>query len=97
MTQRAKELLFSARKVEAEEAASIGLLNCLVPLDRLMDETLELAQAIARNPPDTVQAATELVHDHIGMLSDWVKLPDIFESSLILNIHIGILAVIVEY
>ncbi len=45
----AKELLFSARIVEAEEAYRIGLLNHLVPRDELRAKTMELARAIAGN------------------------------------------------
>lgn len=45
----AKELLFSARVVEAEEAYRIGLLNHLVPRAELRAKTMELARAIAGN------------------------------------------------
>lgn len=45
----AKELLFTARIVEAEEAYRIGLLNHLVPRARLREKTMELAGQIARN------------------------------------------------
>jgi len=45
----AKELLFSARVVEAEEAYRIGLLNHLVPRARLREKTMELARMIANN------------------------------------------------
>lgn len=45
----AKELLFSARIVEAEEAYRIGLLNHLVPREQLRAETMELAKTIAGN------------------------------------------------
>ena len=45
----AKELLFSARVVEAEEAYRIGLLNHLVPRDQLRAKTMELARMIAGN------------------------------------------------
>jgi enoyl-CoA hydratase len=45
----AKELLFSARVVEADEAYRIGLLNHLVPRDRLRAKTMELARTIAGN------------------------------------------------
>lgn len=45
----AKELLFSARVVEAEEAHRIGLLNHLVPRDQLRAKTMELAKTIAGN------------------------------------------------
>src|SRR5437762_12798924 len=45
----AKELLFTARVVEAEEAHRIGLLNHLVPRDQLRAKTMELAKTIAGN------------------------------------------------
>src|ERR1700726_3949418 len=45
----AKELLFSARVVEAEEAYRIGLLNHLVPREQLRAKTLELGRTIAAN------------------------------------------------
>jgi enoyl-CoA hydratase len=45
----AKELLFSARVVEAEEAYRIGLLNHLVPREQLRAKTMELARTIAGN------------------------------------------------
>ena len=45
----AKELLFSARVVEAEEAYRIGLLNHLVPRDQLRAKTMELARMITGN------------------------------------------------
>src|SRR6266700_528645 len=45
----AKELLFTARVVEAEEAHRIGLLNHLVPKDQLRAKTMELAKTIAAN------------------------------------------------
>jgi enoyl-CoA hydratase/carnithine racemase len=45
----AKELLFTARIVEAEEAYRIGLLNHLVPRTQLRAKTMELARMIAGN------------------------------------------------
>jgi len=45
----AKELLFTARIVEAEEAYRIGLLNHLVPRAQLRAKTMELAKMIAAN------------------------------------------------
>ncbi len=63
---RAKELFFSARVVEAEEASRMGLLNHLVPIERLMDASLVLARQIAKNPPAIVQGTKQLMHRHIG-------------------------------
>jgi enoyl-CoA hydratase/carnithine racemase len=45
----AKELLFTARVVDAEEAYRIGLLNHLVPCEQLREKTLEIATMIANN------------------------------------------------
>ena len=62
----AKELLFTARVVHAEEALRIGLLNHLVPSDQLMDKAVELAQLIAANDPRMVQGVKDLLIDDIG-------------------------------
>lgn len=62
----AKELLFSARIVEAEEAYRIGLLNHLVPCAQLRDKTLELAGMIAKNRRDAVMGIKELLLQHMG-------------------------------
>lgn len=62
----AKELLFTARVVEAEEAYRIGLLNHLVPADQLMDKAMELAGLIADNDPRMVQGVKELLIEDIG-------------------------------
>ena len=64
---KAKELLFSGRTVEAQEALSIGLLDRLVPSERLMGETMEFAHLVAANPPDMVQGVKQLLHQYIGM------------------------------
>src|SRR6202035_5119776 len=45
----AKELLFTARVVEADEAYRIGLLNHLVPRDQLRAKTMELGRMISGN------------------------------------------------
>ena len=65
----AKELLFTARVVEVDEAYRIGLLNHLVRSDQLMDKATETARLIASNDPRMVQGAKELLLRDIG--SDW--------------------------
>ena len=62
----AKELLFSARVVEAEEAYRIGLLNHLVPCAQLRQKTLELATMIANNRRDAVMGVKALLLQHMG-------------------------------
>jgi enoyl-CoA hydratase len=62
----AKELLFSARVVEAEEAYRIGLLNHLVPCAQLRQKTMELATMIANNRRDAVMGVKALLLQHMG-------------------------------
>ncbi len=57
----AKELLFTARVVDAEEAYRIGLLNHLVPRDRLRAKTMELARTISGNNRAAVKGIKALL------------------------------------
>jgi enoyl-CoA hydratase/carnithine racemase len=57
----AKELLFSARVVEAAEAYRIGLLNHLVPCDQLRAKTMQLATQIAGNKREAVMGIKALL------------------------------------
>jgi 2-(1,2-epoxy-1,2-dihydrophenyl)acetyl-CoA isomerase len=49
-TAKARELYFTGRPVDAEEALSLGLVNRVVPDDQLATVTLELAQSLAHGP-----------------------------------------------
>ena len=57
----AKELLFSASVVEAEEACRIGLLNHLVPQGQLREKTMWLAGMIAGNHRGAVTGIRSLL------------------------------------
>ena len=69
---KAKELLFSARVVEAEEAYQIGMLNHLVSVDELMPKAMEIAQQIAANDPRMVQGIKELMVEDVGEGWRWM-------------------------
>ena len=62
----AKELLFSARVVEAEEAHRIGLLNHLVPCAQLREKTMWLATMIAKNKRESVMGVKALLLQDMG-------------------------------
>jgi enoyl-CoA hydratase/carnithine racemase len=57
----AKELLFSTRVVDGEEAARIGLANRVVEPDALLPAVMELAEQIAANSLDAVRWAKRIV------------------------------------
>lgn len=63
---QAKELLFTARIVEAEEAYRIGLLNHLVPSYKLREKTMEVATQIATNDVPSVIGIKRLLLQHMG-------------------------------
>jgi enoyl-CoA hydratase/carnithine racemase len=62
----AKELLFSARVVEAPEAHRIGLLNHVVPCAELRAKTLWLATMIAKNKREAVMGVKALLLRDLG-------------------------------
>jgi enoyl-CoA hydratase/carnithine racemase len=54
---RAKELIFTARRIDAKAALEIGLINRVVEPAELMPAALELAREIAKNGPIGVAQA----------------------------------------
>ena len=52
----ARHLMFSARRIDAEHALSIGLAQQVVPLERLEPTVEEYAKDIAANAPLTIRA-----------------------------------------
>ncbi len=59
---RAKELLFTGRTVDAEEAQRIGLVNMVVPPDALDEEAERLAVRIAGNSLSALRSVKMLVN-----------------------------------
>ena len=59
---RAKEILFTGRRVSAPEALEIGLINEIVPADALEQHAAALARDIAGNAGNSVRAAKAVVN-----------------------------------
>jgi enoyl-CoA hydratase/carnithine racemase len=55
--QMAKELIFTGRRWDAKEAKELGLVNKVVPLDKVMDEAMAMARKIASYPAVGVMQA----------------------------------------
>lgn len=47
---KARELFFTAERLDAAECARLGIVNRVVPAERLMDEALALARRLAAGP-----------------------------------------------
>jgi enoyl-CoA hydratase len=62
---KAKELIFTADMVDAQTALSIGLVNQVVPAEKLMDVCMEMANKIASKGPVAVKLAKKVINDGI--------------------------------
>lgn len=62
----AKELIYSARHVKAEEAHARGLVDHVYPDDEVVDKAVELAELIATKAPLAVSRAKELINATAG-------------------------------
>ena len=58
---RVKELIFTGRLIDAEEAASLGLVNRVVEAGALERTVREVAATISANAPLTIKATKEIV------------------------------------
>ncbi len=59
---RAKELIFTARRVDAREAHALGLVNAVTPKDRLLETGWSMAETIAKNGPIALAMAKEAIN-----------------------------------
>jgi len=63
----AKELIFTGRFIDAEEAWRIGLVNKVVTKEKLMDVAVDMATLLASKPPLALRAAKETIHEGSDM------------------------------
>jgi enoyl-CoA hydratase/carnithine racemase len=61
-TQRALEIIATARRVQAAEARTLGLVLEVLPADQLVARALEIARQVAQNAPLAIAAAKRLVY-----------------------------------
>lgn len=66
----ANEILFSARRLAADEALRVGLINRMVGVDELEDTVRTLAQSIANNAPLTIRAAKYAIREALKDAED---------------------------
>lgn len=63
---KAKEMIFTGKIITAEEAEKIGLVNCVVEPQELMDKALTMAKEIADKSSITLQVAKQVVNQGLN-------------------------------
>ena len=80
---KAKELVYSARFVEAEEALALGLVNYVVEDEALIAKTDELAADLSEAPTFALGLAKKLFHAAVGpSLDDYLDIESLVQPQL---------------
>lgn len=66
----AKQLIYTARNIKADEALRIGLVNAVYPADELYAAAEKLASAIAANAPIAVRACKKAINEGAALPID---------------------------
>ena len=74
----AKQMIYTARNIKADEALRIGLVNQVVTLEELLPTAEKLASTIAKNAPIAVRACKKAIND--GLEVDMDKAIEIEEK-----------------
>lgn len=77
--RKAKEILFTARSMTAAEAAESGMVNRVVPRDKLIDETMALANEIAQMHPFALAQAKRAVNQTMDVQGFYTALQSVFD------------------
>lgn len=59
---RAKEIFFTARKVKADEALALGIVEWVAPRDRILEKAYEIANEIKKSSPRGVAGIKQMVN-----------------------------------
>ena len=77
--RKAKEILFTGRSVSAREAEQIGMVNKVVPLEDLQEETMTLARQIAQNDPFALRQAKRAVNQTLDVQGFYAAVQSVFD------------------
>jgi enoyl-CoA hydratase/carnithine racemase len=77
--RKAKELLFTCRAMTAQEAAQVGMVNRVVPLDELGDAVFELAAEIATKHPFALRQAKRAVNQTLDVQGFYAAVQSVFD------------------
>lgn len=66
----AKQLIYTARNIKADEALRIGLVNAVYPAEELMEQAEKMAGIIAGNAPIAVRACKKAINEGLDLPMD---------------------------
>ena len=66
----AKQLIYAARNIKADEALRIGLVNAVYPAAELLPAAEKLAETIAKNAPIAVRACKRAINEGLELPMD---------------------------
>ena len=66
----AKQLIYTAKNIKADEALRIGLVNAVYPLEELMPAAEKMAETIAKNAPIAVRACKQAINEGLQVDMD---------------------------
>ena len=66
----AKQMIYTARNIKADEAFRIGLVNAVYPQEELMDAAKKLASTIAKNAPIAVRNCKKAINEGLDVDMD---------------------------
>ena len=66
----AKQLIYTARNIKADEAYRIGLVNAVYPAEELLPQAEKLANTIAANAPIAVRACKKAINEGLQVDMD---------------------------
>lgn len=67
---KAKEIIYGAVNIKADEAYRIGLVNSVYPLEELLPAAKKLAAKIAKNAPIAVRACKQAINEGLDLDMD---------------------------
>lgn len=83
--KKTKELLYTGEAITAQEAARLGMVNRVVPRDRLEEEATALARKVALVPPEVMKLTKQPINRTFEIMGLYAALHQHIEVSGILN------------
>jgi enoyl-CoA hydratase len=77
--RKAKEMLFTASRIDAREAHRLGMVNRVVPTEKLEEETFALARQIAEMHPFALAQAKRMVNTTLDIMGQHNALQHVFD------------------